>query len=139
MTIIILWLFGVVVSYYFIKPYLKSPGARKVIIRLYPIFLVIVFVLTFCVKYFMIDNQPESFTQGIEFLKNKKEVLNSIGEYQSYTFYEDSLPKKSDNPAKFKVALNGSVATMYLECTMQKEKSGKWFIKELKEDSLVRK
>ena len=139
LTIIILSVFGLVVSYYFIKPYLKLPGARKVFLRRYLVFLAIVFLVSICVKYFIIDNQPESFKQGVELLKNKKEILNKIGEYDSFTFYQDSLPKGTDNPARFKVALNGSIATIYLECTMQKDKTDKWFLKELKEDSVVKK
>jgi len=73
---------------------------------------------------------------GIDILQNDPKILNKIGDFESYTFDQDSLPKETDNPARFKVKLNGSAASIYLKCTMQKGKSGKWFIQELKEDSL---
>ena len=72
-------------------------------------------------------------------MQHDKTLLAKIGDFNSYSFKTDSLPGETDNPAKFKVMMEGSDARIYLECTMQKDKTGKWLVKELKEDSLIRK
>jgi hypothetical protein len=90
-------------------------------------------------RYMYDRGKSESFNRGIDLLKSDKKVLDQIGRFESYTVVTDSLPKETDNPAKFKVTLNGTDASIYLECVMQKDEANKWFLKDMKEDSLVKR
>jgi hypothetical protein len=124
--------------YFLFRQYFEAKKIRKTIFKTYLIITPIAIVFALLVRYIYYRGQSESFKTGIDLLQKDRKILNQIGDFKSYTFEPDSLPKETDNPAKFKVALNGSNATIYLECTMKKE-SNKWFVKELEEDSLVKR
>ena len=71
-------------------------------------------------------------------LEQRPDILNKIGAYKSYSYYDKDLPKKGDDPARFKVSLKGADATIYLSCVATKAKSGTWFLAQIKQDSLVK-
>ncbi len=131
---------GFVFSRQFIESYLPSSNDKSTLSRVYSILLPIVAVLLLGFYFWYNRGESESFDAGIELLSHKTEIINKIGGYKSYSIFNtDSLPKETDNPAKFRVELNGVTAIIYLECTMQKDKANNWSIKELKEDSLIKK
>ncbi|WP_170113630.1 hypothetical protein ABZR88_01000 [Mucilaginibacter yixingensis] len=65
--------------------------------------------------------------------------MNKIGGFESFSYYEHNLPKKTDNPAYFKVSLSGPDGEIYLSCKVKKRKDGNWQLLETIQDSLVRK
>ncbi len=108
------------------------------LLKLYLGLAVISLVFYLFIKYFLsVQGLPTSFRKGVELLINNKEVISRIGSYTSYTFNKDQLPKETDNPAFFKIAISGdSAKTIYLTCKMQKMSSGSWALKAIKIDSL---
>jgi|GEM_PF-5976151 len=90
------------------------------------------------VTYFTVYKTPQSFRDSVEALKQRPDILNKIGQYESYSYYDEDLPTKEDNPARFKLSLKGSDATIYLSCVATKAKSGTWFLAQIKQDSLVK-
>jgi hypothetical protein len=79
-------------------------------------------------------------TKALEGINTKYDLLSQIGGgYQSYSYTPDSLPKESANHARFKMDFKSYTAIIYLECVMGKDKNGQWFLKNYKEDSLVKK
>jgi hypothetical protein len=137
MVAIVISVLALFLSYYFYRPYLKTAESRKMVLKAHLILIPIAFAFYLLASYLIGQGQPLSFNEGVELLKNNKEVISKIGTYQSYTFSKNELPKEIDNPATFKVAMNGTTATIYLTCEMQKAASGKWFLKKIKEDSLM--
>src|SRR2546421_247778 len=133
---ILLSLFSIFLSWIFLKPYLKNPTQRNVLIRFGLILLPLSILGYLVVMYINHYSKPDSFERGVELLQNNKEIQNKIGDFDSYTFFEKDLPKKEDNPATFKVALTGSISTIYLTCQVKKDTSDKWHLIAIKQDSL---
>ena len=137
MAIAVISALALLLSYFFYRPYLKTAESRRMVLKVHLILVPIALAFYLLASYLIGQGQPSSFSEGVELLKSNKEVINKIGTYQSYTFSKTELPKKTDNPATFKVAINGTMATIYITCTMEKGTSGKWFLKNIEEDSLT--
>ena len=131
---ILLSLFFIGISFFSLKPYLKNPAQRKTLIRVGLILLPLSLLGYLAVTY--INSKPDSFERGVEMLKSNKEIQSKIGDFDSYTFFEENLPKKEDNPASFKVELQGSQASVYLTCKIKRDTLGRWHFLKIKQDSL---
>ncbi len=135
---IVLTLLAIALSFAFLRPYLRKPEQRTTLLRVALILLPLAIVGYFVITYINYDSKPDAFRQGLELLQNNKDIQNKIGVYNSYSYFNKDLPKKDDNPAKFKVELTGSIATIYLYCEVQKDTKGDWHILKIKQDSLVK-
>ena len=135
---ITIWVVSLITAYFILKPFFRTAKNWSKIIWFY--LILTPFALAFLVFaiYYYYSGQPESFKKGIELLSSNKKILSEIGDYKSYSFFKDSLPKKEDNPARFKVQLNGTAAIIYLRVIMQKDKTENWTLKDFKQDSLVK-
>lgn len=109
---------------------------RRVLLRLYIILVPLSFIAYGISNYFIYYNIPESFEKGVELLKKNKNIQSEIGIYESYTYFNNDLPEKIDDPASFKVSLTGDFATIYLSCKIAKDEFGTWRLIEIKQDSL---
>ena len=89
--------------------------------------------------YFMRGDEPESFKNGTELVLKNYKLFGNIGRYDGYSYNTHKLPKETDNPAIFNLELNGSAATKYLTCTIQKDNAGVWVLRKITIDSLVKK
>lgn len=136
MIILIVSSISLVLAYFFIKPYMRTKSQRMIGLRVVLISIPLAIIAYWIVTYFTYYSKPESFEQGVELLRNSKDIESKIGIYESYTYFDKDLPKKTDNPATFKVSLKGDLATIYLSCKVQKDKSDQWHIVEIKQDSL---
>ena len=136
MLIAIIGSIALVMSFFFLKPYIKTSLQRSKLLKLFLILIPVAIVVCWIITYFAFYNQPESFETGITMLQNDKEIKNKIGDYESYTYFDKDLPKKTDNPALFRVSLKGSLATIYLTCKMSKDSTGKWKMVEFNQDSI---
>ena len=136
MIIVIVSSISLVLAYFFIKPYMQTKSQRMTALRIVLILIPLAIIAYWLVTYFTYYNKPESFEKGVELLKNSKDIKSKIGSYESYTYFDKDLPKKTDNPAAFKVSLKGDLATIYLSCKVQEDKLGQWYLVEIKQDSL---
>ncbi|MDB5146196.1 MAG: hypothetical protein JWQ57_216 [Mucilaginibacter sp.] len=136
MLIVIVSSFSIVLAYFFLKPYMKTSSQRKSALRIVIIIVPLAIIAYWIVTYFTYYNKPESFEKGVELLESSKDIKGKIGSYESYTYFDKDLPKKTDNPASFKVSLKGSLATIYISCKVGKDTSGNWHLLEVKQDSL---
>ena len=134
----LIWIFSLWLSYVFIKPFIKGVPKAK-IIKMVGIFAVVALLAYFIGTYFQERGIPTAFKDGVELVTANPNALSNIGDYESYSYREEEFPKVTDNPAILKVEINGSIATKYLTCTMQKNKSGQWILKKIRVDSLVKK
>ncbi len=144
MLLILLFLFTllalsatIVMAYFFLKPYMQTKEQRIKALRILLI-LVLSSIIFYVIITYLTYTTP-SVENGVELLEKRQDISNKIGNYQSYTYFDKDLPKKEDNPASFKVALNGSLATIYLSCKVRKDTLGVWHLIEIKEDSLKKK
>lgn len=135
-AILIISILGVIGLYYFYIAFFSNTIKIERLLKLTFIFSVIGIALAVFLWYLTEEQLPASFKEGVEILTGKAELTKKIGTYQSYSFKKSELPKTTDNPAIFKVSLNGTAATIYLTCKMEKGTSGKWFLRNVKEDSL---
>jgi hypothetical protein len=133
---IVLLFIGFSISYIFIKPFLKVKEYRnlllKILLFLAPASLIGYGIVTY------INHKPDSFTEGVELLKETDSISAKIGTFDSYSYYEKDLPKETDNPAKFKVSLNGDSASIYVTCVVIKNSKGKWNLKSVQQDNIVK-
>lgn len=130
---------GLLISYFVLRRYFNTPQKRKNLLIFYLIITPLAIAGALFGRYMYDKDETEAFKAAVSQLKSDPKVLKQIGDYKYYSFFPALLPKETENPAKFKVSLIGSDATIYLECVMQKDKSDKWFLKEVKEDSLVKR
>jgi hypothetical protein len=135
---VILTLLAITISVIFFKPYLRTPQQRRTLFKFGLILLPLSIIGYLVVTYINYDSKPDSFRRGVELLQNDKDIQSKIGIYDSYSYFDKDIPKKDDNPAKFKVELTGSLASIYLYCEVQKDTKGKWHILKVKQDSLVK-
>jgi hypothetical protein len=135
---IILTLLAIAISVVFLKPYLRTPEQKRTLLRFGLILLPLAIIGYLAVTYINYNSKPDAFRYGVELLQNNKDIQNRIGIYDSYSYFDKDLPKKGDNPAKFKVELTGSLATIYLYCEVQRDIKGKWHILNIKQDSIVK-
>ncbi len=89
----------------------------------------------FLARYLM--KMPPYFEQGIEQLHANKYVEEKVGDFNSYSYKKDQLPKETDNPAIFDIELIGDSINLYLTCTMVKTKE-KWYLAKIKPDSVTK-
>jgi len=122
--------------YFFYRPYLKTKESRIKVIKLNLILLLLASLLYIAISILNESDEVESFSEGVKMLKNNEEILKKIGSFQSYSYYHNGLPNEKDDPASFKVSLEGSKAVIYLSCRIEKGRSVKWHLTEIKEDSL---
>jgi len=127
---------SLIISWFFIKPYLRTREKRIWLLRTYLI-LIPIAVAGYLIVYFL-NKEPDAFNNGMELLTNNKEISAKIGSFESYTFNKTDLSKDTDNPYAFKIELTGSLASIYLSCKVLKDKSGTWHLTEIKQDSLVK-
>ena len=125
-----------VMAYFFLKPYMQTKAQRIKVLSLFLILALLSAIFYFITTYLMYTTA--SFENGVELLQKRQDISNKIGNFKAYTYFERDLPKKEDNPAFFKVALNGSLATIYLSCKVRKDTLGVWRLIEVKEDSLIK-
>ena len=128
---------SVILAYFFFKPYMKSKQQRLRALRL-TLILFFLAIIAHCLINYFAFNKPESFESGVELLKNSKAIESKIGNFESYSYFDEDLPKNNNNPASFKVSLKGPKATIYLSCRIKKDTLGKWHLIEAKQDSLVK-
>jgi hypothetical protein len=116
----------------------SSKNTKYLYPKLYLILVIISLIGFIVVKYYLMPlGQPASFKKGLELVLNNEVVVSKIGSYASYTFNKNQLPKDTDNPAFFKIAITGDLdKTIFLTCEMQKENTGNWLLKKIKIDSL---
>jgi heme/copper-type cytochrome/quinol oxidase subunit 2 len=136
MLIAFILVVSIVLTYLFIRPFMKTPQQRTRMVKLFFVLIPAAIVFYLAVTYFTFNDKPASFKTGVELLQTNKYIKNKIGYYDSYSYYDKDLPKKTDNPAFFKVSLKGSSATIYLSCKIQKDTLGEWHLTEIRQDSL---
>ena len=128
---------GFISSFYLYK-YLLEGEIHK-IIKLCLILFPTTFAIAICGWYIMDKSLPTSFKAGVDSIIYNDTLISRVGGYESYSYKPNSLPKESDNPAKFSVEINGSKATLFLTCRMSKSTSGDWILTQVKQDSLLLK
>jgi hypothetical protein len=89
------------------------------------------------VTYFTYYDKPKSVRESIELLE-RSDIINKIGSYECYSYYDENLPDETDNPARFKLSMKGSNAIIYLSCEAKKTGSGKWILTKIEQDSLIK-
>jgi len=119
------------------RPYLATHKKRMWLLKTNLIIIPFA-IVGYVLVYFLVLNKPEAFKSAIESIENNKEILNKIGDYDSYTYNEKDLPDENSNPYTFKIEINGSLATIILTCKVSKDKMGKWHLLEAKQDSLIK-
>lgn len=138
MLIAIISLVGLIISYFYLKPFAQTRDQRarlfKWILILIPVAIVGYWVVTYLNEY----DKPKSVRDSIELLEQRSDILSKIGSYESYSYYDKDLPNREDNPARFKLSMKGSNATIYLSCEAKKTDSGKWLLSQIKQDSLIK-
>jgi hypothetical protein len=122
--------------YFLIRPSIKTKAQRKSFLKSFIVIIPLVLVGYWMFNFYVSLQKPEAFEKGVELLKNNKDILRKTGAYQSYYYLQRDLPKKTDNPASFKVAIKGTIATAFLSCKIKKDSSGQWLWLEVKLDSL---
>lgn len=131
---------GLVVSaglaYFFLKPYLQHPKARKKIIKKFVILLPLAVVGSLIGSYFIETGQPDSFKNGVALVIENNKVREKIGSYKALRFNEHELPEESDNPAYLIFEIEGSKGKIQLKSKVAKDKAGTWYLVEL-QDSLI--
>ena len=105
--------------------------------------MISLFVFAFCAAlggyfYLGLNNQPESFEEGMKVLLKNKHVLDKIGTYRSHSWKDREMPKDNDNPARFKVAIQGTDAKMYLTCIVERRSKGVWKLVKINQDSILK-
>jgi hypothetical protein len=137
MLIIVISLTGLLLSYFYAKPFVKTQEQKDILLRSILILIPISIVGYGIVMYYTEYDKPESFKASIKFLQQRTDIKNKIGSYESYSYLDQDLPKKEDNPARFKLSMKGSDAIIYLSCEARKNNSGSWYIVHLSQDSLI--
>jgi hypothetical protein len=99
------------------------------------------FVFAFCAAlggffYLGLNDQPESFQEGTKMPLKNKNVLDKIGTYRSHSWKERDMPTDNDNPARFKVAIQGTDAKIYLTCIVETRSKGVWRLVKINQDSI---
>lgn len=138
MLIVVISIFSIILTVFFLRPYMRTKSQRVRSLRWFLALIPLAIFAYWIVSYFTYYNKPESFAKGVELLQDDKGIQSKIGGYQSYSYFDKDLPKKTDNPASFKVSLKGLLATIYLSCKIKKDTSGKWHLMEIKQDSLIK-
>lgn len=138
MLIIIIALAALILSYFFLKPFIKTPQQQRKFFKRFLIITPVAVIGYWVIFYFTEYNKPESFRTSIELLEQRQDVKNKIGSYESYSYFRKDLPLNTDNPARFKLSMKGSDATIYITCEARKNKKGEWYISKIKQDSLVK-
>jgi Ca2+/Na+ antiporter len=129
---------GAIATYYSLKPFLKTKENRIKIIKWLLMLYLFAFLLYLLFLFIKNHNEVESFSKGVELLKANKEIINKIGSFKSYSFYGSWIPRKTDNPASFRVSLKGDSAEIYLSCTVKKDTLGVWHLVRIQQDSLIK-
>jgi len=117
------------------KIFVKKNLSIKVFIAL----ILLGLVLAFLIRYVNQIGIPTSFKKGIDTVINNQDVNAKIGRYESYSYDIKELPKESDNPAIFKIIVNGDSASLFLTCTMKKDSLGHWALIKIKQDSIQKR
>ncbi|MFI5139159.1 MAG: hypothetical protein ACHQIM_15155 [Sphingobacteriales bacterium] len=85
-----------------------------------------------------LQKTPDYFAQGVEQLHSNRYIETRINDFNTYTYYSDSLIKDPHSPAIFRVAVEGDSLDLYLSCTMIKV-NDKWILSKIHQDSVVKK
>jgi hypothetical protein len=125
-----LLLTGFIISYFFLKPYLKDKNTGLLILRWYPILALCALLLLIVASY--LQKGPDYFEEGITQLRKSEYVKSKVGDFETYTY--NNLPKET-NPVKFNIQLSGNGVDLFLTCTMRYIDK-KWKLTHIKSDSL---
>lgn len=123
---------SIVLSFLFFKPFWKRYNLKILFLLLFPISILIYWI----VNYSIINKEPTSFRAAVELLKNDSLIVNEIGGYESYSYFEKDMPDEDDNPAFVKLSLKGPVGELYLSCKLVRDTYGRWNLVYIKQDSL---
>ena len=129
---------GILLAYYLFRSLMQMILEGK-LSRYFLIASIIFLTIIALSWYLMHGDEPSSFKNGTELVLKNYKLFGNIGRYDGYSYNTHKLPKETDNPAIFNLELNGSAATKYLTCTMQKNNTGTWVLKKIRIDSLVKK
>jgi hypothetical protein len=125
---------GYYVAYGFIKRLLKENKGQKIVSREFLIFFAVAIPAFFLVIYFMM-REPDYFNQAIDQLHSNEYIEHKIGDFNSYSYFKDKMPKDPTKQAVFQVELNSNSTTLYLTCTMKKVDDN-WKLVVIKQDSV---
>ena len=137
MLIIVVIGLSVFLSVFYLKPFTKTPEQRIKFLKLYLLIIPFAIIGYWLVTYLAKFDEPNSFSSSVDALKQRSDIKNKIGSYESYSYFDKDIPKETDNPAKFKLSIKGSKATVYLTCEAIKNKSGEWHLTKITQDSLI--
>jgi|GEM_PF-2209895 len=122
------------VAYRFIKRFLRENKGQKIVSREFLIFFAVAIPAFFLMIYFMM-RQPDYFNQAIDQLHTNNYVEHKIGDFNSYSYSSNKMPKDPTKEAVFQVELHSDSATLYLTCTMKKVDDN-WKLVAIKQDSV---
>lgn len=125
----------IALSYFFFKPFWSRFNLKKIFFILFPVSILMYWI----VRSFVINNEPAPFKAALELLNNDSAIMNKIGGYESYSYFEKDMPSQGDNPAMVKVSIRGPAGELYLSCKVVRDTSGNWSLVQTKEDSLVKR
>jgi hypothetical protein len=91
----------------------------------------------FIIVVYLGMRQPAYFEQGIKQLHSTKYIKDKIGDFSSYSFSPDKLPKNPTKQATFQIEINQDSLKFYLTCSMKKV-GDDWKLFEVKQDSIVK-
>lgn len=138
LIIIILSAVLICVGYYsahgFIKRLLKENKGQKFVSREFLIFFSVAIPAFFMLIYFLM-REPDYFSQAINQLHANKCIEHKIGDFNSYSYFKDKMPKDPTKQAVFQVELNNNNIILYLTCTMKKVNDN-WKLVAIEQDSV---
>ena len=79
--------------------------------------------------------EPDYFSQAINQLHANKCIEHKIGDFNSYSYFKDKMPKDPTKQAVFQVELNNNNIILYLTCTMKKVNDN-WKLVAIEQDSV---
>lgn len=135
MLYVLIGFVSIALSYFFFKPLWRRYNLKKVFLILFPVSVLVYFAI----MYFIVYSKPASFRTAVELLSNDSTMVNKIGGYESYSYFEKDMPDQKDNPAFVRFSLNGPKGELYLSCKVIRDTSGDWSLVYVKQDSLVKK
>jgi hypothetical protein len=121
-------------AYHFGKRFLRENKGQKIVSREFVIFFAVAIPAFFLFVYFMM-REPDYITAAIDQLHANEYIEYKVGDFNSYTYFKDKMPKDPANEAIFRIGLNGDGITLYLTCTMKKVNNN-WKLVAIKQDSM---
>lgn len=88
MLIIIIALAALILSYFFLKPFIKTPQQRRIFFKRFLIITPVAVIGYWVMVYFTEYDKPESVRISIEILKQRSDIKNKIGLFESYSYFK---------------------------------------------------